>query len=225
MNFILKSKNFLKKHKNNFLLFFYFLIICLFFVKSINSIAALLLINENIVLKLISFIFLFLFITLLLKIKKKVDISSLITLFSILIAILFFMFENYQDTFLKIQSLQIVTNMNCEYSKIIYSDKIDQTENQQKQFFYDIYNQNIAFIMNQFGPPSVGATYRAIASMEKANNMYNDKQKYVEAAKEVKKYVCDEMGPYFYSKTDLLVNSSFLSVSYKIFKDYLSIRY
>lgn len=201
-----------------FICFLSLIVLYLFFIKSKNSISIVLMMNEGIIFQLIPFVLLFLLIILILKRSNpnnKIDIGSIITLFSVLVALIFFMFQNALDTINKVQSLQIVTTINCEQSKNLESTP-------QNLFSYDVYNQNIVFIMNQFGPAAVGITTRAVKSMEKAN-MTNDEQKLKDVMKEVKNNVCDELGPIMYSGSEF-VNSNFATAIYKLSRDFLGIK-
>jgi len=209
----------LLKNPNLYLFILFLFIIYLFFIKSKNSLSILLITNQGIIFQLIPFIFFFIFILLCLKKfglnveqsnTTKVDIGTVATIFSIVIALLFFMFQNTQDTMNKIQSLQIITTANCEYSKSITPRNF---------FSYDIYNENIAFILNQFGPEAIGITYKAIAGMEKANMISDNNQNLSQTLSDVKKVVCDELGPIMYSKTEI-AKYSFGSAVLKLAKDF-----
>lgn len=207
-----------------------FIVIWIVFIKSGSTYGAIISQNQ-LVLQIAIVIFL---VLVLLKSWLKISTSTATATFGILLALVFFMHQNFSVSLDKIQSLQIITNTNCELSKQIINSISADTVSLDR-FSINVYVQNEGFILNTFGLNGLKYVDVAKNDMAAENRILDliDEFRVVGQASTVeslqkslraggqltKTALCDNLEPLFGAKSPELANISFIGATYTLIKN------
>lgn len=103
--------------------------------------------------------------------KTPLNRDSLLTFSGIILAILFFLFQDFQMAQNKMNTLSTITTHNCDIATINLQLK-NKTDNfGLNSFLIDEYKDNYAFVVEKFGPKYIPSLQSNIQRMERANNL------------------------------------------------------
>ncbi|MEK7064898.1 MAG: hypothetical protein AAB963_00455 [Patescibacteria group bacterium] len=105
------------------------------------------------------------------KTDKPLNKDSLLTFSSIILAILFFLFQDFQMAQDKINTLSIITAHNCDTARNILQLKNKPTNFGLNSFLVEDYKNNYAFVLKNFGTKNILSIKTNTQRMEGVNTL------------------------------------------------------
>jgi len=178
----------------------YFILALILFIFSIKNFLQMMYFNYTVSIMLLPFIFIFVGLLEKIKDNKSVTRNSIFTSASIILAILFFLFQGFINEKSQYNSLITVNTHNCNVANTLSQLREKPEKFGLNYFITDYYHDNYQFIYSHYGANGFAKTMAEAQRMERINAL-------VELTRSENEYSRIEHNKQLSTSTDLIIEN------------------